>query len=200
MALTVFNRLYRRLGRTYPVVFLTIELQSAFVITAATLGLFSFYYNASAHDYLRILVVTMILVALAVGITIVRTLPLMRPIQEWIAGARDEEQTQEAWAAAVCLPLELIRHDLGIPIVVAVAPASIWAVIVLNLSWLAFFPLFAGSLVAVGYSTILHYLVLEAGMRPVLVDINRSAAAPRLSAEVSAIPLPVRLMAALPLI
>ena len=39
MALTVFNRLYRRLGRTYPVVFLTIELQSAFVITAATLGL-----------------------------------------------------------------------------------------------------------------------------------------------------------------
>ena len=96
MALTVFNRLYRRLGRTYPVVFLTIELQSAFVITAATLGLFSFYYNASAHDYLRILVVTMILVALAVGITIVRTLPLMRPIQEWIAGARDTKYVAEA--------------------------------------------------------------------------------------------------------
>jgi adenylate cyclase len=200
MALTVFNRLYRRLGRTYPVAFLTIELQSAFVITAATLGLFSFYYNASAHDYLKILVVTMVLVALAVTITIVRTMPLMRPIQEWIAGARDEEQTHEAWAAAVCLPLELIRRDLAIPIVVAVIPASIWAVIVLNLSWLAFFPLFAGSLVAVGYSTILHYLVLEAGMRPVLVDINRSAAAPRLSAEVAAIPLRVRLMAALPLI
>jgi adenylate cyclase len=200
MALTVFNRLYRRLGRTYPVAFLTIELQSAFVITAATLGLFSFYYNASASDYLRILVVTMILVAVAVAITIVRTLPVMRPIQEWIGGARDEEQTQKAWEAAVCLPLELIRRDLGIPIFVAVAPASIWAVIVLNLSWLAFFPLFAGSLVAVGYSAILHYLVLEAGMRPVLVDINRSAAAPRLSAEVSAIPLRVRLMAALPLI
>ena len=41
VALTVFNRLYRRLGRSYPVVFLTLELQSAFVITAATLGLFS---------------------------------------------------------------------------------------------------------------------------------------------------------------
>ena len=37
-------------------------------------------------------------------------------------------------------------------------------------------------------------------MRPVLVDINQSQAAPRLSAEVSAIPLRVRLMAALPLI
>ena len=37
-------------------------------------------------------------------------------------------------------------------------------------------------------------------MRPVLVDINQSQAAPRLSAEVAAIPLRVRLMAALPLI
>ena len=51
----------------------------------------------------------------------------------------------------------------------------------LQLSWLAFFPLFAGSLVALGYSAILHYLVLEAGMRPVLVDINQSQAAPRLT-------------------
>jgi adenylate cyclase len=200
MALTVFNRLYRRLGRSYPVVFLILEMQSAFLITAGTLGLFSFYYNASAHDYLKILVVTMILVALAVAITIVRMLPQIRPIQEWIAGARDEEQTHKAWAAAVGLPLELIRSDIWIPIGVAVTPASICAVIILNLPWFAFFALFAGSLVAVGYSTILHYLVLEAGMRPVLVDINQSQAAPRLSAEVSAIPLRVRLMAALPLI
>ncbi len=95
MALTVFNRLYRRLGRSYPVVFLTVELQSAFVITAATLGLFSFYYNASADDYLKILVGLMILVAVAVGITLARTLPLMRPIQEWIAGARDERADRE---------------------------------------------------------------------------------------------------------
>ena len=102
MALTVFNRLYRRLGRSYPVVFLTLELQSAFVITAATLGLFSFYYNASTDDYLRILV------GLAdphrgwrSGSPSPARCPLMRPIQEWIAGARDEEQTEKAWAAAV---------------------------------------------------------------------------------------------------
>src|SRR3954454_3723981 len=107
MAQTVFHRLYRRLGRSYPVVFLIVEMQSAFVITAATLGLFSFYYNASAHDYIKILVVTMILVAVAVAITILRTLPQMRPVEEWIGGARDDGQTQRAWEAAVCLPLEL---------------------------------------------------------------------------------------------
>jgi adenylate cyclase len=200
MAPPVLTRLYRRLGRFYPPVFLSTELLSAFVIAAATLGLFSFYYNGSAGDYWEILVVTLILTGLAVGITIVRTLPMMRPISEWIGGARDEQRTQEAWSAAVGLPLAFIRRDLWIPIVVAIAPACIWAVIVLELSWPAFFPLFAGSMVALGYSAILHYLILEAGMRPVLIEINQSRAAPRLSAGGSAIPLRVRLMAALPLI
>ena len=72
--------------------------------------------------------------------------------------------------------------------------------IILGLEWPAFFPLFAGSMVALGYSAILHYLILEAGMRPVLIDINNSETAPRLTAPISAIPLRVRLMAALPLI
>ena len=200
MALPVFARFYRRLGRYYPPVFMTVEMLSAFVIAGATLGLFSFYYHASTGDYMKILVVTLVLTGLAVGLTIVRSLPLLRPISDWIGGERGERQTEEAWAAAVGLPLAFIRRDLAIPIGVAIIPACIWAVIVLDVTWFAFFPLFAGSLVALCYSAVLHYLILEAGMRPVLIDVNESAAAPRLSARVSAIPLRVRLMAALPLI
>ena len=41
MAVAVLTRLYRRLGRLYPPVFLAIELSSAFVIAGATLGLFT---------------------------------------------------------------------------------------------------------------------------------------------------------------
>src|SRR5215216_1486058 len=200
MALPLLTRLYRRLGRRYPYVFLTIELQSAFMITAATLGLFSFYYNASAGDYMKVLALSLVLTALAVWITLFRTYPLLRPIKEWLGGARDAEHTRSAWRAAVRLPLSLIRRDLGVPVAVAIVPACIWAVIVLDLSWPAFFPLFAGSMVALGYSAILHYLILEAGMRPVLLDIDECEVAPRLSAGVSAIPLRVRLMTALPLI
>jgi class 3 adenylate cyclase len=197
----ILTRLYRSLGRSYPYVFLAVEMQSAFVITAATLGLFSFYYNASFHDYMKILVVSLALTGTAVIVTLIRTFPLMRPIKEWLAGKRDGESTQRAWSAAVCLPLNLIRRDLWVPIGVAITPACIWAVIVLELSWPAFFPLFAGSLVALGYSAVLHYLILEAGMRPVLLDVNSHELAPRgLSAQVSAIPLRVRLMTALPLI
>ena len=200
MSVPVFARFYRRLGRLYPLVFLTVELQSAFVITAATLGLFSFYYDASFTDYIEILAVAMVLTAIAVGITIVRTLPLMRPISEWIGGSRDEQQTLEAWSAAVGLPLGLIRRDVAIPIIVTIIPTCVWAVVATDLSWVAFVPLFVGSLVALGYSAILHYLILEAGMRPVLIDINQSVPMPRLSAAASAIPLRVRMMAALPLI
>ncbi|HYY74604.1 MAG TPA: adenylate/guanylate cyclase domain-containing protein, partial [Solirubrobacterales bacterium] len=200
MTVPILTRLYRSLGRSYPYVFLTVEMQSAFVITAATLGLFSFYYNASFDDYMKILVVALALTGTAVIITLVRTFPLMRPIKEWLAGARDRESTQRAWSAAVCLPLNLIRRDLWVPIGVAIIPACIWAVIVLDLSWPAFFPLLAGSLVALGYSAVLHYLILEAGMRPVLLDVNSHDLAPRLSAEISAIPMRVRLMTALPLI
>jgi class 3 adenylate cyclase len=200
MALPVLTRLYRRLGRRYPQVFLAIELQSAFVISAATLALFSFYYDASLGDYLSILAVAMVLTGVAVTITIVRTVPLMRPISEWIGGKREERQGLEAWSAAVGLPLGLIRRDVAIPIMVTIVPTCVWAVIATELSWPAFFPLFVGSLVALGYSAILHYLVLEAGMRPVLIDINKSLTAPRLTAAASAIPLRVRLMAALPLI
>jgi len=47
----ILARFYRRFGRSYPYVFLTVELQSAYVITAATLGLFSFYYNGSTSEY-----------------------------------------------------------------------------------------------------------------------------------------------------
>ncbi len=198
MAPFLMMRLYRRIGRRYPYIFLTVEMQSAFVITGATLGLFSFYYNASASDYLKILAVALVLTGLAVLVTLLRTYPLMRPLKEWIGGARDEEATRRAWSTAVALPLALIRRDVAVPILVAVVPTCVWAVIVLNLSWPAFFPLFAGSMIALGYSAILHYLVLEAGMRPVLLDINESEVTPRLSAGISAIPLRVRLMTALP--
>jgi class 3 adenylate cyclase len=198
MSLSLFNWLYRKLGSFYPAAFLTAELQSAFTITLATIGLFTFYYDGSAEDFLRILIVAMALTAVSVGTALVRTYPLLRPIQRWIAGRRDPDTTAQAWSAAITLPLNLIRRDVAVPVVMVVIPGCIAAVIFLHLAPLAFFPLFAGSLVAVGYGAILHYLAIEAGMRPVLVDINQSVS-PRLHIGTT-IPLRLRLTAALPLI
>src|SRR5262249_56748136 len=129
---------------------------------------------------------------------LLRTFPLVRRIGEWLAGSGDAERAQRAWRAAIGLPLSLIRRDVSVPIVVTIVPACIWAVIVLDISWLAFFPLFAGSMVALGYSAILHYLILEAGVRPLLPHISESGEGPRGSAGVPALPVRGRAIAALP--
>jgi class 3 adenylate cyclase len=93
----------------------------------------------------------------------------------------------------------VIRHDGLIPIFTVVIPGCAASTAILGFSWIAFFPLFAGSMVALGYALILHYLAVEGGMRPVLIDINREGA-PRLTTGAAALSVRVRLLAALPLI
>jgi adenylate cyclase len=198
MALGALTWLYRRLGKWYPAVFLTAELQTAFLVTAGTLALFTFYWDIPEGDFLLILGIALGLTAVAVGLNLIRTYPLLRPIRRWIAGERSERATAEAWGAAIGLPMDLIRRDMVFPFIVVVLPSAIIAVAIMGLSWLAFFPFFFGGSVAVGYGGMLHYLALEAGMRPVLVDINQNVT-PRVEAGVSAFPLRFRLMAALPL-
>lgn len=198
--IAVLSWFYRKLGRVYPAAFLTMEFATApFIITAATLALFTFYYDSSAGDFFTVLGIALGLTALAVTIVLLRTYPRLRPIKRWIAGERDPESTAKAWSTAVGLPLDLIKRDLPLPVLLCVIPGCAAAVVFLDLRWYDFFPIFAGSLISMGYSLILHYLAVEGGMRPVLIDINREVS-PRLSAEVSAIPMRVRLMAALPLI
>jgi adenylate cyclase len=197
MSMGALTWLYRRLGKWYPGAFLTLELQSAFLVTAGTLALFTFYWDIPEGDFLIILAISLGLTAVAVAANLVRTYPLLRPISRWIAGERDERASAEAWAAAIGLPMDLIRRDMVLPFVIVVLPSTIAAVAILGLSWLTFFPFFFGASVAVGYGGLLHYLALELGMRPVLMDINRDVP-PRLE-MVSAFPLRVRLMGALPL-
>jgi len=198
MALPIWNILYRRLGRHYPAFFITLELQTAFFITAGTLALFTFFYNAPSSEYLRTLAVVEGLTVLGVFFTLRRTYPRLRPISDWIDGKRDDEQTARAWAAAIGLPLHLIKADIKIPTLIVVIPGCAAATAFLHLGWLSVFPLVAGSFIALGYAGILHYLAVEAGLRPVLIDINQ-AVSPR-TTTARAISLRTRLLAALPAI
>src|SRR5690242_3158848 len=147
MALPLLNWLYRRLGRRYPAAFLTLELQSAFIIVAATLWLFTFFYDASTDAYLKTLAVVEALTIFGVWTTLFRTYPRLHPIGDWIGGERDADHTARAWSAAVGLPLALIRNDIKIPTIVVVVPGCVAATIFLHLAWFNFFPLFVGSMV-----------------------------------------------------
>src|SRR5881392_2471413 len=139
MAMPLWTMLYRRFGGRYPGFYLTLELQSAFFI---------FFYNAPADAYLRTLAVVEALTILGVGFTLLRTYPRLAPIRRWIEGDRGTEQTAEAWNEAVGLPLNLVKADIKIPTLVVVLPGCIAATAFLHLAWWSFFPLVAGSFIA----------------------------------------------------
>ena len=190
--------LYRKLGRRYPAFFITVELQSAFLIATGAVALFSFYYDVSSGDFLTILAITLGLTAVGISFTIFRVLRRLRPLTAWIGGARSSEETAEAWQAAVNLPILLIRRDFLVPVLVTVITV-IASVAVLDLTWLAFFPIAIAALLTVAYGATLHYLALELALRPVLFDINSSLEVPvRIDRPV--VPLRVKLLGSLPLI
>ncbi|MSO41914.1 MAG: adenylate/guanylate cyclase domain-containing protein [Solirubrobacterales bacterium] len=191
--------MYRKLGPRYPFAYIAIELQSAFLISAGVVALFSFYYDADKGVFLQMLVVTLGLTALSIAFVLVRVHRRMRPLVRWIEGERDQDQTAAAWYSAVSLPLKLIKRDLPFPIFGVVIPASLFAVAQLNLSPLATLPLVAGGLIAIGYSGVLHYLAIEFAMRPILFDINAALDSP-LRIDRPAIPLRWKLLASLPLL
>ncbi len=190
--------LYRKLGRHYPGVFITLELQSAFLIATGAVALFSFYYDLSSHEFLEVLGITLALSAIGIAYVLVRVLRRLRPLKAWIGGARSSEQTAEAWHHAVNMPMQLVRRDGLVPVLVTIA-AVIASMLVLGLSWLAFFPITFAALLTVAYAATLHYLALELALRPILFDINDALDTPvRIDRPV--VPLRVKLLGSLPLI
>ena len=196
---TPFDWLFRKLGPRYPKAFVTVELQAGFLVTAGTVALIGAFYGGSLRDYALMLAVALALTVGAIAYGLRRIYPMLAPISRWIAGERDPETTDRAWAAAVGLPVALIRPAMVWPVLGVVVPSCAAGVAIFDLSPLSLLPLLAAGLIAVGYGAILHHLTLELGMRPILVAINR-AAPPRLEAGVAALPLRVRLLVALPMI
>lgn len=200
MAAGAMSYLYRRLGGWYPLAFLAVELHTAQVIVAGTIVLVSFYYEGELSEYLQLMAIAAVLTEAAILATLYRVMPRLRQLRRWIVGERGAEQTRRAWAAAVGLPVFLVKRGLPIPVGISVVPICIAAILLLDLRWEAIFPILFGALVAVGYAAILHYLVVEAGMRPVLLDINTSLTPRTTVTDFWAVPLRVRLMVALPMI
>ncbi len=191
--------LYRRLGPRYPAAYLLIELQSAFLIGVGAVALIGFYYEAEGADVLTVAAIACGLTAVAIALVATRMIGRLQPLRSWIAGERGPVETELAWRTAVNLPLELLRRDAGFPVFGVALPTSIAMVPIFELSWLAFFPIFFGALIALGYSAILHYLALELAMRPILFDINRTLETP-VRIDRPAVPLRLKLLGSLPLI
>ena len=199
MAVTALRWAYRRLGRHYPRVFLVLELQTVYPVILGTYALFSFYYDGDTGEFFTLFGITCALAAIAIVIACFRTFPMLKPLELWIAGARDDRATTAAWASAVSFPWRMIRSNVFVPATIVLIPSAVASVVLLELSWTAVFPFIAGSAVALAYASMLHYFALEIGLRPLLIDINQQVSA-RTDAKVSTLSLKWRLLITLPMI
>jgi len=123
-----------------------------------------------------------------------------RPVAAWLAGARGDDDSSQAWPAAARLPVVLLRRPslYAIGALGAGATAAVLAA-QLGLPALEAFLLFPTSYLLYLYSAVLRYIGLELMMRPVLQAIGESlpAASPPDSARIS---LHRRLLATLPMV
>lgn len=192
------NWLYRKLGRWYPHVFVTAEMLIAFPVVIGALALFGFYYDPGQEKAAIIIGAALALTTVSVVAVLARVYRRLRPLTSFLGGDHSPGTTADAWAAAVELPSNVVRRDFLMPVAITL-PLVILTVVLLDLTWLAAFPLLFAALTVVGYAAILHYLALEVAMRPILYDINEILDEP-VRIERPDLTLRIKLLASLPLI
>jgi class 3 adenylate cyclase len=192
----LFGRLYRRLGTRYFSLYAVFEVISAFAVCLATVGLFSLYTDMSSEQFWQVTLFAEASVAIAIGWVMTQAWRAVRPVVEWTRGGGD---APAAWRAAAALPRELVVHNGWQPFVVAALPMSIFFTLEFDLPAYSALVIFAGALIAVAYSAVLHFFASEEFMRPVLEDIVRGLPPGFTGARVG-VALRWKLLGALPLI
>ncbi|HWH43738.1 MAG TPA: adenylate/guanylate cyclase domain-containing protein [Thermoleophilaceae bacterium] len=191
-----FNWLYRRLGSLYVFAYLVFNVASAAVITLGTLGLFALYVDVSAAEFLRVFVISEVVVTIGIAYSSRQMLRAAMPIRRWI---KDRDDPLEAWRRAVELPREVVRASGWPPFVIIALPLSVVLPIEFDLPWYSSAIVCAGTLVAIAYAAILHFFSTELFVRPVLVDIVGELP-PDFQGQPLGVPLRWKLLGALPLI
>src|SRR4051812_35658390 len=190
--------LYRRAGKHYPAIFFLLQLSVGLLVTAGTLWLITFYYEASGREFLDLLLIVEALAVAFLSVGYVRSIPRLRPVKAWINGARDRAATLAAWDASVNLPIRVLRRDAWLPALLVTPPAACAIVLVLDLNWSALAALLAAGLVGSAYAAILQYFAIEVGREPVVDEVAAALPADfRFRRE--GLPLHVKLVAGLPL-
>jgi adenylate cyclase len=190
--------LYRRVGKHYPVVFFLLQLSVGLFVSAGTLWLITFYYDASWSEFFDLLLIVEVLAISFLSIGFVKAIPRLRPVKAWINGARDRAATLAAWDAAVNLPIRVLRRDAWVPGLLVTPPAACAIVLVLDLHWTSLVPLLVLGAVGSAYAAILQYFAIEIGLEPVVDEV-----AANLPQDVrfhrEGLPLRVKIVAGLPL-
>jgi adenylate cyclase len=195
----LFRWLYAKTGHRYIWLGIVFEVWTALIICLATLGLFSLYEPISKDEFWELLAFSEGCVLLALVYVIRRTKDLARPINNWIKGGRDPAGALDAWRRAVAYPRDFVVRNGWQPFVMVALPISVFATYKFELPIYTAGIIFAGAVISVAYSAILHFFAAERALRPVIEDIAR-----RLPSDFAGLPVGVplrwKLLGALPLI
>jgi len=195
----VFDRLYRRLGRLYFVVYGVFNVVSALTICLGTVGLFKLYEDPGTSDFFITLAFAEAVCLLTVIWVIVKGLFVVRPLTRWVGGQRDEASSLEAWRAGVTFPREFVAGVGWKPFALVAIPIAVFVTLYEDLPAYSGLILFAGALVAVAYAAVLHFFASELFLRPVLAHIHEHLP-DDFEATVRGVPLRWKLLGALPII
>src|SRR4051794_36597167 len=168
---SLLQRLYRRLGQYYIVLFGVFDALSAMVVCLATVGMFSLYTEMSTAEFWEAVLFAEGWILVVLAFTGIRSLPLAKPLLDWLKGGRGEEGALDAWRAAVSLPRDFIVRNGWQSFVLVALPIAVFFTIEFDLPFYSAGIIFGGALVAVAYSAILHFFAAEQFFRPVVEDV-----------------------------
>src|SRR3954449_626808 len=190
---------WRRFGARYFKLYAAFEVVSAFLIVVGTLGLLTLYEKVSAAEFWRTVLFSCACVAVSLSVGTWKFARRARPLLEWARGPRGSDGAPEAWRTAISLPVEFVTRGAWLPVVLVVAPVSVFITVTLELPAYSVLILFAAALVAVAYAAVLHFFGSELALRPVVHDIALELP-PEFAERGSGVPLRWKLLGALPLI
>jgi len=191
-----FEKAYRRMGKSYFLLYLVFEFVSAIVVCLATIGLFALYTDPSASEFWLIAAFAEACVVASTAFMMWNGARRVRPIVAWMENRQD---ALDAWRAAVAVPRDLTLRVGWQPFLLIGLPVSLFATIVADLPAYSALIIFAGTAVAVAYSAILHFFSYEQFLRPVVEDIVADLP-PGFTGAPLGVPLRWKLLGALPLI
>jgi class 3 adenylate cyclase len=195
----VFDRLYRRLGRLYFVVYGVFNVGSALIICLGTVGLFKLYEDPGSPDFWISLAFAEAVCLVTVLWVVMRGWFVTRPLMRWIGGQRDAASSLAAWRAGVTFPREFVAGVGWRPFALVSIPIAVFVTLYQELPWWAGLIFFAGALVAVAYAAVLHFFASELFLRPVLAHIHEYLP-DDFEAVARGVPLRWKLLGALPII
>src|SRR5829696_4582873 len=170
----IVRRLYGRLGRRYRLVFPLLQDPASLVLATVTVTLIASYYDPTGVELLTMLAAVWVSTLLGVWYAHWRGQPYLERVVDWQMTERPSaDESIAAWDAATNFPVRSFRANALLVGLIVTVPAVTVMALTLGLPWTGALVIFAATVPAAAYGTVVNYFIAEVLMRPAVEDIAR---------------------------